>query len=82
MHALSRAAQREGLLLRARKRAYLPREAGLGLVDFKGKRYRAVENEYGKQVKQDEVVIRQSARYRFDGKEYVLVSGENAVPGL
>lgn len=52
------------------------------LVDFKGKRYRAVENEYGEQVKQDEVLIRQSARYRFDGKEYVLVSGENAVPGL
>ena len=52
------------------------------LVDFKGKRYTVSEDKSGKEVAHVKAEIRQTARYRHDGKAYVLVSGTNPVPGI
>lgn len=51
-------------------------------VDFKGKRFRVTENKNGDYVEHPKGTIQQSARYRFDGKEYALVSGSNPVPDI
>jgi hypothetical protein len=45
------------------------------LVDFKGKRYTYSEGPDGKGVEHFKSAIRQTARYRFDGKAYVLKAG-------
>ncbi len=51
-------------------------------IDFKGKRFRVTENKSGDYVEHPKGTIQESARYRFDGKEYVLVSGINPVPDI
>ncbi|TFW33726.1 hypothetical protein [Massilia horti] len=52
------------------------------LVDFKGKRYKVTENKSGDFTEHLKANIEQSARYHFDGKKYVLVSGTNPVPSI
>jgi hypothetical protein len=52
------------------------------LVDFKGRHYTVTEDKSGKDVEHLRSTVQQSARYRFDGKAYVLVSGANPVPGF
>lgn len=47
------------------------------LVEFIGKRYTVSEDAKGKETEHLVDKIRQTARYRFDGKGYVLVSGTN-----
>lgn len=52
------------------------------VVDFEGKHFRVTENANGDRVEQTTRTVRQSARYHFNGKQYVLVSGENPVPSI
>ena len=52
------------------------------LVDFKGKRYTVSEGRDGKEVEHLKSTVRQTARYRFDGKSYVLKAGTNPVPAV
>ena len=52
------------------------------VVDFSGKHFRVTENASGNQVEHLTRTVRQTARYRFNGKTYVLVSGENPVPEI
>lgn len=52
------------------------------LVAFSGKHFRVTEDARGKQVEHVTRTVRQSARYRFNGKAYVLVSGVNPVPAI
>jgi hypothetical protein len=52
------------------------------LVDFKGRHYTVTEGKDGNDVEHLKSTVRQSARYHYDGKEYVLVSGANPVPGV
>lgn len=52
------------------------------LVDFKGKRYSYSEDKDGNKVEHLKETIGQRARYRFDGKAYVLSSGTNPVPEI
>jgi hypothetical protein len=49
------------------------------LVDFTGKQAKLVD---GKNAGHVETPVRQTARYRFDGKAYALVAGSNPVPGI
>lgn len=50
------------------------------LVDFSGKRYRVIENQPDKYSERLDSTIKETARYRFDGKTYVLTEGVNPVP--
>lgn len=50
------------------------------VVDFKGRYYTVTEDKNDKEVQHPTRTIRQTARYSFNGKEYVLVSGTNPVP--
>lgn len=50
------------------------------LVDFSGKRYRVIENQPDKYSERLDSTIKETARYRFDGKAYVLTEGVNPVP--
>jgi hypothetical protein len=52
------------------------------LVDFAGKHFRVTESANGDLVEHLTRKVSQTARYRFNGKTYVLVSGENPVPGI
>jgi hypothetical protein len=52
------------------------------VVDFAGKHFRVTENASGNHVEHLTRTVRQTARYRFNGKAYVLVSGENPVPEI
>jgi hypothetical protein len=52
------------------------------LVDFKGKHYTVTEDKRGNIVEHPKARVLQTARYRFDGKAYVLVSGANPVPDV
>jgi hypothetical protein len=52
------------------------------LVVFTGKHYTVTEGKDGNDVEHLKSSVRQTARYHFDGKEYVLVSGTNPVPGI
>lgn len=47
------------------------------LVDLRGKRFRVTEAGNGEQVEQLIEPVQQTARYRFDGKTYVLAAGAN-----
>jgi len=47
------------------------------LIDFHGKRFRVTEGANGEQVEHLIEPVQQTARYRFDGKTYVLASGAN-----
>jgi len=49
------------------------------VVDFAGKHFRVIENAEGHSVEHFTRTVRQTARYHFNGKAYVLVSGENPV---
>lgn len=50
------------------------------VVEFKGRHYRVIEEANGNYVERSTRSINQTARYRFNGKEYILVAGENPVP--
>ena len=52
------------------------------LVDFAGKHFRVTESANGDLVEHLTRKVSQTARYRFNGKIYVLVSGENPVPAI
>jgi hypothetical protein len=52
------------------------------VVNFAGKHFRVTENSAGDPVEHVTRTIRQVARYRFNGKIYVLVAGENPVPAI
>lgn len=52
------------------------------VVDFTDKRYRVTEDAKGDFVEHPKSTSRTSARYRFDGKQYVLAEGSNPVPGI
>ena len=52
------------------------------LVDFTGKHYTVTEGKDGHDVEHLKSSVRQTARYHFDGKEYVLVSGTNPVSDI
>jgi hypothetical protein len=52
------------------------------VVNFKGKHFRVTEDAKGDLVEHPTRTVRQTARYHFNGKEYVLVSGENPVPPI
>lgn len=52
------------------------------LADFKGKRYTVTETGADKEVEHLKTAIRQTARYRFDGKAYQLVEGTNPAPDI
>ncbi|QGZ42506.1 hypothetical protein [Pseudoduganella flava] len=52
------------------------------VVDFTGERYKVTEDAKGGLEKHHIADVKQTARYRFDGKAYKLVAGENPVPGV
>jgi hypothetical protein len=52
------------------------------VVDFEGKHFRVTEDAQGHFVEHTTRTVHQTARYHFDGKTYVLVSGENPVPAI
>jgi hypothetical protein len=52
------------------------------VVDFAGKHFRVTENANGSYVEHLTRTVRQTARYRFNGKTYALVSGKNPVPEI
>jgi len=52
------------------------------IVDFGGRHFRVTEDAKGNQVEHPTRSVRRTARYRFDGKQYVLVSGQNPVPSI
>lgn len=52
------------------------------LADFKGKRYTVTAAGPDKEVEHLKTAIRQTARYRFDGKAYQLVEGTNPAPDI
>lgn len=52
------------------------------VVDFEDRRFRVTEDAKGNYVPHPMHTVHESARYRFDGKEYVLVAGTNPVPGI
>jgi hypothetical protein len=52
------------------------------VVDFTGRHFTLTEGKDGNDVEHLKSRVRQSVRYRFDGKEYVPVSGTNPVPGV
>ncbi|MCS0584047.1 hypothetical protein NX784_20830 [Massilia pinisoli] len=52
------------------------------LIDFTGKRYTLSEGKDGTDVEHVTENVRQTARYRFDGKAYALTAGTNPVPDI
>jgi hypothetical protein len=52
------------------------------VVDFAGKHFRVTANADGSYAEHSTRTVRQTARYRFNGKTYVLVSGETPVPDI
>lgn len=52
------------------------------LVDYHGKHYRVTEGRDGKQAEHVTSTVRQTSRWRFDGKQYVLVSGTDPMPNI
>lgn len=52
------------------------------LVDYKGMHYTVTEDKDGNQVEHLNTRVQQTVRYHFDGKQYVLVSGTDPVPGI
>lgn len=50
------------------------------LLDYHGKHFRISEGKDDQQVEHVTSTVKQTARYRFDGKEYVLVSGTDPMP--
>jgi hypothetical protein len=52
------------------------------VVDFQGKHFRVTEDTKGDLIEHPTRAVRESARYRFNGKQYMLVSGKNPVPGI
>ena len=52
------------------------------LIDFTGKRYTVSANANGPDVEHVLANVRQTARYRFDGKSYVLADGTNPAPDI
>jgi hypothetical protein len=52
------------------------------LVDFEGRHYTLTEAGDGDPVEHLKTRVQQTARYHFDGKKYVLVSGTNPVPDI
>jgi hypothetical protein len=52
------------------------------VVDFAGKHFRVTEDAKGNLVEHTTRTVHQTARYHFNGKTYVLVSGENPVPSI
>jgi hypothetical protein len=52
------------------------------VVDFAGKHFRVTENADGSYVEHSTRIVRQTARYRFNGKTYVLLSGAIPVPDI
>jgi hypothetical protein len=52
------------------------------LVAFEGKHYRATGDAQGRTTEHVTQAIKQSMRYRFEGKAYVIVAGENPVPDI
>jgi hypothetical protein len=50
------------------------------VVDFQGRHFRVTEDAAGNRAEHPTRTVRQAARYRFDGKQYLLISGENPVP--
>jgi len=52
------------------------------VVEFEGKHFRVTEDTKGHLVEHTTRTVHQTARYHFNGKTYVLVSGENPVPSI
>ena len=52
------------------------------VVDFADKRFTVSEDDKGNFVEHPKSTTHKAARYHYDGKEYVLVSGENSVPEI
>jgi hypothetical protein len=52
------------------------------LIDYHGKHYRVTEGGDGKQVEHVTSTVKQTSRWRFDGKQYVLVSGTDPMPQI
>jgi hypothetical protein len=52
------------------------------VVAFEGKHFRVTEDAQENQVEHTTRIVRQSARYRFNGKEYLLAGGTNPVPSI
>ncbi|WP_194721011.1 hypothetical protein [Noviherbaspirillum malthae] len=52
------------------------------LVDFAGKKYTITEGKGGTATEHLKASIKETARYRFDGKQYKLISGTNPVPEI
>ncbi len=52
------------------------------VVDFRDKRLFTTEDKDGTYVEHIKSDVHKSARYRFDGKKYVLASGSNPVPDI
>jgi hypothetical protein len=52
------------------------------VVDFTGRHFRVTEAADGNRNEHPTRTVRQTARYRFNGKQYVLVAGANPVPGI
>ncbi|HEX8784618.1 MAG TPA: hypothetical protein VF793_00450, partial [Telluria sp.] len=52
------------------------------VVDFGGRHFRVTEDAKGNDIEHPTHTVHQSARYHFNGKQYVLVSGENPVPPI
>lgn len=50
------------------------------LFDYHGKHYRVSESKDGSQIEHMTSTVKQTARWRFDGKQYVLVSGTDPLP--
>lgn len=52
------------------------------LVDFAGKKYTVTEGKDGRVIEHPKASVKETARYRFDGKKYELISGTNPVPDV
>lgn len=50
------------------------------LVDFTGRKYTVANGKDDQGIETSKATIRETARYRFDGKQYELISGINPVP--
>lgn len=51
-------------------------------VDFTGKKYTVTEGKDGREIEHPKDSVKETARYRFDGKQYKLISGANPVPDV
>lgn len=52
------------------------------LLDYHGRHYRVSEGKDGKEIEHVTSTVKQTARYRYDGKQYVLVSGTDPMPEI